>query len=123
VSWQARSKTHSHGAEANQEQWHAFTRKRRSHNIGYFRYFLSLIFTNPQNKFFQIVQILALVSIPQLCCFCYYSSLRNAGGNGRRADPNWLGVQSCLSLPVQDSVVATRRLFGRIIFTPVGAYR
>lgn len=35
--------------------------------VGYFRYFLSLFFTNPQNKFFQIVQILALVSIQRLC--------------------------------------------------------
>jgi hypothetical protein len=52
VSWQARSKTHSHGAEANQEQWHAFTRKRRSHNIGYFRYFLSLIFHESTEQIF-----------------------------------------------------------------------
>jgi hypothetical protein len=35
--------------------------------VGYFRYFLSLFFTNPQNEFFQIVQILALVSIHRLC--------------------------------------------------------
>jgi hypothetical protein len=39
-------------AEANQEQWHAFTRKRRSHNIGYFRYFLSLIFHEPTEQIF-----------------------------------------------------------------------